>query len=205
MTEGQMFNLDYPSGAKALIFDLDGTLVDTMGMHIDSWIMAGEYFGVEISSKMIDENAGIPSVPLVEKFNYEYGWDLDPYEFRSHKNELYLQIKSAKGVDPIIPVVEFAKTQFGKLPMAVGTGSIRENAIAALRALAIEHWFEAVVTADDVIQPKPHPETFLKGAQTMSVSPRDCHVFEDSHIGIKAAIDGGMTATNIVTGERFGF
>ena len=193
-----------PEETEGLIFDLDGTLADTMGMHIESWILAGQSFDAEITAKMIDDYAGIPTLQLIELFNEQYGWSLDPVEFRKVKNKLYLDIKQkAGGIKPIQHMVDYAESQKDIRPMAIGTGSMRSNAIYAVDALGIADWFVTLVTADDVIHPKPHPETFIRGAEAMGLSPSVCHVFEDSNIGIKAALDGGMSCSHIVTGENF--
>jgi len=193
-----------PEGTEGLIFDLDGTLADTMGMHIESWELAGQFFGAEITAKMINDYAGIPTLQLIELFNKEYGWSLDPIEFRKEKNKLYLDIKAKSGgIKAIQHMVDYAESQRGIRPMAIGTGSIRTNAIYAVDALGIADWFVTLITADDVINPKPHPETFEKGAEAMGLSPTVCHVFEDSNIGIKAALDGGMSCSHIVTGKNF--
>jgi len=155
---------------KGLIFDLDGTLADTMPLHIDSWIEVGQSMGVEVTAQMINERAGIPTLEIVLDLNRVYGWTIDPAEFRKRKNVVYTRIKKAAGkVQPIPEILEIARANRGVRPMGVGTGSIRKNATAALSDLDITDWF----------------------------------VYEDSPVGIKAALDGGMHAVNITTLEYF--
>lgn len=191
------------SHIKGLIFDLDGTLADTMPMHIESWMKAGEQHGVLITEKMIHDYAGVPTVQVIEIFNKEFEWNLDPYDFREAKNTIYLDLKAARGIEAITEVVQIADRYRSVYPLSVGTGSTRENAESALKALNISQWFMGLVSADDVTMHKPHPQTYLRCAEIMEVPPHTCHVFEDSPVGIQAALDAGMTATNIQTGEEF--
>ena len=189
---------------KGLIFDLDGTLADTMPLHIDSWIEVGASMGVEVTAQMINERAGTPTLEVVQDLNRVYGWTIDPAEFRKRKNVVYTRMKKAAGkIQPIPEVLEIARANRGVRPMGVGTGSIRKNATLALSDLDIAEWFDLVVTADDVIDPKPHPETFLRSVKHFGLQPSECLVYEDSPVGIKAALDGGMHAVNITTLEYF--
>lgn len=187
---------------KGLIFDLDGTLADTMGMHIEAWAEAGRFFEVDITAEMINTYAGVPTFQLVTILNNEYGWTLDPEEFETLKDKHYYRIKDEAGqIQPIQEIITIADRHRGILPMSVGTGSIRIDAEMALIDLNITDWFEGLVTADDVKHPKPHPETFLRCAEIIGVAPEECQVFEDGPKGIEAALAAGMRVTNIITKE----
>ncbi len=187
---------------KGLIFDLDGTLADTMGLHISAWIETGQHFGVNITPLMINTYAGVPTLQLVDILNHEYQWNLDAEQFEKLKDQHYYRIKEAAGkIKPITHVYNLAEEYKGKLPMVVGTGSIRSDALMALKDLKIIDWFEGLVSADDIENPKPHPETFLECAKIIGISPVDCQVFEDGPKGIEAALAAGMKVTNVVTEE----
>ncbi len=192
------------SNIKGLIFDLDGTLADTMPLHIDAWFATGETYGVNITAQMVEERAGTPTIQVIQQLNELYNWDIDPSEFREKKNSVYLDLKKNNGkIQPVQRVVDIAGSFHGKLPMAIGTGSIRYNASMALKDLEIGDWFEAMYTADDVINPKPHPETFLKCAEHIKIDPKDCLVYEDGPSGITAALAAGMTVVNVDTFELY--
>jgi len=93
------------------------------------------------------------------------------------------------------------------IPMAIGTAAIPINIDFVLDNLQIRHYFKAIVSADDVTQSKPNPETFLKAAELLNVSPADCIVFEDVPKGAETAANAGMQAVIITTThqpEEFG-
>lgn len=178
---------------EALLFDLDGTLVDNMHLHIDAWIAAGVEFDIPIVGKMITINAGIPTRQLITKLAQENDWKVDQQAFTLSKQRLYKEIKAAAGPSKKIQeIIDIADYYYGKLPMTIGTGSSRSNALAALSDAGILDWFDLVVSADDVEHPKPHPEVWLKASDYINVDPSRCLVFEDGEKGMEAAEAAGM-------------
>ncbi len=187
-----------PDHIEGLIFGLDGTLADTMPLHFEAWTAAGKDFEVEITPFMIKAMAGIPTVQSVVRLNESYGWSLDPMLFKKQKDLHYRRIKEEKGkFDIIVPTYNLAKEYKDKLPMTVGTGSARPNAIETLRDLGIIDWFQGIVSGDDVEHHKPYPDTFLQCADIMSVAPNKCLVLEDGDLGIMAAKNAGMEVLDI--------
>ncbi len=189
---------------KGLIFDLDGTLADTMSLHVKAWIQTAELWEVTITAQMIYERGGTPTIQVIEDLSRLYGWSIDPYAFRIKKNDIYADIKKRNGkINPILPVLEIVHRYKNILPQSVGTGSVRKNAEMAIDDLGLQDHFEVIVTADDVSRHKPHPETFLKCADGMKVKPEDCLVYEDGPMGIEAAMSAGMKVIHIETLESF--
>jgi beta-phosphoglucomutase family hydrolase len=183
---------------KALIFDLDGTLVDNMPLHIKAWENTAAEYGVVVTADMINEVAGIPTKGVITLFNKRYGWTIDVDEFTLRKQANYKTIKANHGKStPIQPIIDIVDYYAGTLPMTVGTGSSRDNAIGALEDINLLDKFELVVSADDVIHPKPHPEPFLKGAIHVGVVPEYCLVFEDGDMGIQSAVAAGMPYVDV--------
>jgi beta-phosphoglucomutase family hydrolase len=182
-----------PECVRGLIFDLDGTLADTMSSHVKAWSLTGRHFGVDITAEMINEMAGAPSYQVIKAFNKRYGWDIDPLACKTIKSEYYLSLlDELEEIQPISEVYELVKHYHGRLPMAIGTGSSKANADRVIRALGLDQLIPTVVSADDVLHPKPHPETFLTCARLIGINPADCLVFEDGPLGIQAAVDAGM-------------
>ena len=98
-----------PPHIGALLFDLDGTLVDNMHLHIEAWINAGNEFGVEVTQEMININAGIPTRQLIEKLAFENDWNVDFNKFTTFKQTEYKRVKREAGpIKKIEPIIEIA-------------------------------------------------------------------------------------------------
>ena len=187
--------LDINTETKALIFDLDGTLADTMPVHFLAYKNILVEYGIDFSPELFISLAGIPAVGTIDKLNEIFGTHMDPEKVGHYKEAEYE--KMMHQMKPIEPVVELAKKYHGKLPMAVGTGGYSRLAWKSLEILGLDKYFDILVSADDVARPKPYPDTFLRCAELMGVSPRVCQVFEDGEPGMQAARAAGMMATLI--------
>ncbi len=180
-------------GVKALIFDLDGTLADTMPIHMKAWMSVGNKLDLPITEKDIYRLTGSPTKEVAKILAHEYGWELNPDEVSELKQDFYLKHKADHGKIQGIPFVhDLAIHYHNKMPLSVGTGSRRENAESIIEDIGLTGYFEAVVTATEITKPKPDPETFLRCAEKMKIAPEQCLVFEDGDMGIKAAVEGGM-------------
>lgn len=183
--------------AKALIFDLDGTLADTMPVHFWAYKNILSEYGIDFTPELFATLAGIPAVDTIRKLNELFGTKMNPEEIGHFKEAEYEKIMHK--MKPVEPVVELMKEYHGKLPMAVGTGGYKRLAWKTMRILGLDNYFDILVSTDDISHPKPHPETFLKCAELLGVEPEFCQVFEDGEPGIRAASAAGMMAT-LVTG-----
>lgn len=181
--------------AKAIIFDVDGTLIDTMPWHFKAWQEVGRLHGFEYPEEVFYRYAGMPTYRVVALINDLFGYQLDIEQINREKNDAYMKYVSM--VRPIEPVVRIAREYHGKLPMALGTGEYKYIAMANIKAAGLEEYFSTIVTADDVQNHKPDPETFLACARLLHVSPEDCHVFEDAEPGLEAARHAGMMVTDV--------
>ena len=182
---------------KGLIFDLDGTLVDSMPAHFDAWCKAlSEHGAPEIFPEdVFYAMGGRPTKDIVNVLNGEMNLKLDPDAVSSSKRSAFLE--SMGKIELIMPVIEFVKENYGKVPMAIATGGSRHVAQKTIELLEIDQYFQTMVTADDVECGKPDPEVFLKAAKAINIAPEDCIAFEDAAPGILAAQTAGMRVVTI--------
>lgn len=187
--------IPFPSHVRGLIFDCDGTLVDSMPLHRLLWHEGLKRHGVTLAEGFVDNHAGKPTEEIVEIVNREYGVTIDPVAFAQEKERGFLD--RVGQLNPVEAVVATARKHLGKLPMAVVSGSMREGVDGGLHAIGAIEWFPIVLTADDPIAPKPAPDLFLEAARLLGLAPEDCHVFEDGDSGIHGALAAGMTVTDV--------
>jgi len=173
------------SGIRGLIFDLDGTLADTMPVHYRAWEEVASDNGFVYPEDLFYELAGVPTSGITEILNEKFGLDLDIESVVCQKEEAYL--KRIGEVRAIEPVVRIVLDNYGKIPMSIGTGGRKRFAWLTLKAIGLEKYFDILVSADDVNVHKPAPDTFLKCAELMGISPEYCLVYEDGDAGIRAA------------------
>ncbi len=188
---------DIKPGIKGLIFDLDGTLADTMPYHFIGWKIACRKFGADIDTAFLRKHTGSPGWIIADEIikNCRLDGSVTIDEIMNEKlTEFYKQQHLVKA---ILPVADIVRKYHGIMPMAVGTGGHREAVERTLEVTDLRKYFDIIVTANDVENFKPHPETFLKCAELMNVEPRYIEVFEDAELGIEAAIKAGMTVTDV--------
>jgi beta-phosphoglucomutase-like phosphatase (HAD superfamily) len=188
---------DIKPGIKGLIFDLDGTLADTMPFHFRGWRRACQKYGADIDTAFLRQHTGTPgwiiADEIIKKCNLGGSVTVD----QIMKEKLLEFHREQHLVKPITPVVDIVKKYWGILPMAVGTGGHREAVERTLEITGLRKYFDIIITANDVENFKPHPETFLKCATRMGVEPKFIEVFEDGDLGIEAALNAGMVATDV--------
>lgn len=185
--------LDKNPKANALIFDLDGTLADTMPVHFWAYKNILVDYGINFTPELFATMAGVPAVATIEKLNEQFGTNMDAIKIGHFKEREYEKIMHK--MKPINPVIELAKKYYGKIPMAVGTGGYKRLAWKTMEILGLDSYFDILVSIDDVERPKPFPDTFLKCAELLGVDPILCEVFEDGEPGMQAAKAAGMMAT----------
>ena len=190
-----MKTIDIYSETKAFIFDLDGTLADTMPLHFEAWTKTAEIMNLEFSLDFLKSCAGMPSYKIINLLNEKNNHSIDPQEFSTLKEEYFT--KEMHRIKKITAVTDLVYKHHGKIPMAVGTGGKRSIATETMQILDLDKYIPILVSADDVTNHKPEPETFLKCAELMGVAPKNCQVFEDAVLGFEAAKKAGMMLTDV--------
>ena len=187
--------IKFPCNYKALIFDLDGTLADTMPVHYKACQIVCNKYGFDFPEDFFYAEAGKPTLAVFELLIKKLGKDLDGSLLGIEKEAVFLSlIHEVKPLDLIAEIAVFNK---GKVPIAIGSGGQRRSVDLTLEAIGMANYFDVIVSCDDVKKFKPNPETFIKAATQMNVAPKDCLVFEDGDLGINAARNGGMMVVDV--------
>jgi beta-phosphoglucomutase family hydrolase len=185
--------LDIPPGEFAgYIFDLDGTLVDTMPLHYRAWDEAMRQVGLKapLDEELFYSLGGVPTKRVAELIAAHYGLTIDPHAVFDHKEALFRALqKDAKLIEP---VVEIARRMSLTRPVSVASGGPRDIVRRSLELAGLAPLFKVVITPEDVAHGKPAPDMFLLAAQRMGVPPAQCLVFEDAEPGMRAADAAGM-------------
>ena len=188
---------EIPAYIKGLIFDLDGTLANTMPLHMKAWKLACQSFGMDMSSEFLRSFTGTPGKQIAHALikHYSEEGNVDPDVIAEQKMENFINMQHL--AEEVKPVADIVRKYHRILPMALGTGGHRDTVIRTLEIIGMRQYFNHIITADDVSNHKPDPETFLKCADLIAVSPAEIMVFEDGDLGIDAARTAGMHPVDV--------
>jgi beta-phosphoglucomutase len=184
----------------AFIFDMDGTIVDNMAFHTDSWLAFFARHGKTYDADaFFRETAGAQGREILRERLGPEITDDEIAVLAHEQDELYREMYGPhrSAIQGFEAFVTAARAQGVKL--AVATSAPPANIVFTLDELDLRRHFDAVVGAADVARGKPHPDVFLKAAEKLGVDPRDCIVFEDAPMGVEAARRAGMKAVVITT------
>lgn len=180
-----------PPQVRALLFDCDGTLVDTMGLHRLVWQRIFDRYDFVMTDEWWEDYANVAVGPFVRAVVP----DADDALVQSLLDEGNLAFEEALHLlEPVEHVVEIARAHHGLLPLAVVSGGFRGPVVGSLEAVGIADLFDPIVTADDVVHSKPAPDLYLRALELLGLTPDECVVYEDSDIGIASARAAGITA-----------
>lgn len=180
---------------KALLFDFDGTVADTMGAHLRAWNEGLAIYNLTLSREQHMSWAGRPTRMIVQMLNELHKIEIPVDDFLKAKEVSYFS--SIKEVKEVVSVVEIIRHYHGILPMAVVTGSRRKPVETTLEHLGLAKYFNELICAEDYVHGKPAPDCFLLGAERLGVDPKDCLAFEDADLGIQSATSAGMACLKV--------
>jgi beta-phosphoglucomutase len=183
----------------ALIFDMDGVIVDSNPVHREAWAVFNRRYGVETTEAMQQRMYGRRNDDIVRDF---LGAHLTDEEVRAHgaaKERLFRDTIQPVIEEALVPGVrEFLERHCGQ-PIGLATNAEPANVEFLLHAARLRPYFRAVVDGHQVSHPKPHPEIYLRAAELLGTEPGECVVFEDSLTGIEAALAAGMAVVGVTT------
>ncbi len=182
----------------AVIFDMDGVLVDSNKLVLDSFNKLLEPHGISIDENKFKEYLGITAKGLVEKWKREHNVVFDENFIKDQTTNLHVASLKDNRID--VHLFRFlTELKENKIPVGLGTSSPRKRAEQILDILGVRKFFSSIVTGDEVQEHKPNPEIFLKVAKELKTPPESCVVIEDAANGIEAAKRGGMKAIGYLT------
>jgi beta-phosphoglucomutase family hydrolase len=185
---------------KAVIFDLDGTLIDNNSFHRQTWEKYLEKIGKKISEE--EFNANLNGRTNEDAIKYIFGKDISSEESLKHtldKEALYREIYKPF-IKPVAGLIDFLeKLKSKNIPMAIATSGIQPNIDFMFENIPIKKYFETVVNSSHIKKGKPDPEIYLKVASLLNILPKNCLVFEDAAVGIKSAKAAGMKVIAVAT------
>jgi beta-phosphoglucomutase-like phosphatase (HAD superfamily) len=190
-------NTTLPPHIKGLVFDCDGTLADTMPLHWRAWQIITQKHDLHFPIDRFYSLGGVPSRDILKMLAEEQGKSFDHIAVAHEKENSYLPMMAE--VEPIHAVVDIAKANYGKIPMAVASGGTQPIIIGVLEHLKIRHLFGAVVTSEMVKNQKPAPDIFVEAARRIGVDPKFCRGYEDTDLGMQAIRSAGMDAVDVRT------
>src|SRR3954468_1168344 len=189
-----------PDTAHALLFDCDGTLVDSVAAWEQAWTKALGASGVAITPEWYRARAGLSPRDLIRAAETEHRVPIDVNSVVTSGIALY--VESAGAVNPIQEVLDIARAHHGRVPLAVVSGGPRAGVEAALEAVGARGLFDHVVTIEDVAGGKPAPDLYLRALQAVSKPAAACLAYEDTDEGLRAAAGAGIPVVDVRSGNR---
>jgi beta-phosphoglucomutase len=187
-------------GSEAMIFDLDGTIIDNNSFHRNAWISYLEKQGRHVSKEEYNRQFnGRTNKDVIEYLFQRKMTDEEVLPFALEKEAIYRNIYQPH-IQPVPGLLELlADLQDLNIPMAIATSGIQVNIDFMFEHVPVKKYFSAVINSSHIKKGKPDPEIFIKAAEAMNVIPEKCLVFEDAVVGIDAARSAGMKVIAVST------
>jgi beta-phosphoglucomutase-like phosphatase (HAD superfamily) len=185
---------------KGAIFDWDGVIVDSSDLHLKSWEALANELKLPLPNDHFEKGFGKRNETIIPQI---LGWSKDPAQINhwgKRKEEIYRELGNKDGIKLARGSKNFLTQIFSStFRCSIGTSTERKNVELAIRQHDLSQYFLGAACSEDVSKGKPDPEVFLKAAKILSITPKNCVVFEDSPHGIEAAIRAGMKTVALTT------
>jgi beta-phosphoglucomutase len=183
----------------ALIFDMDGVIIDSNPMHCATWVAFNRRYGLETTGEMLRWMYGKRNDQIIRHYFGE-GLGEEEVDARGQaKEQLYREMTAGHTEEMLVPGLRAFLELHRDLPMAVGSNAGPQNVAFVLEETGLRPYFRVVVDGHQVHKPKPHPDLYLRAAELLETEPANCIVFEDSHSGAAAALAAGMRVIGLRT------
>lgn len=192
---------------KAVIFDLDGVIVDTAHYHYIAWKRLAKEFGVDLTPEENEKLKGVSrmeSLEVILKLGNIKMTEEEKVRQASRKNEWFVEYINAMKPEEIFPGVKAMLEALRNQGYRVALASSSKNAGTVLRLLGIKDEFDVVVDGTMITHTKPDPEIFLLAAGKLNLPPAACVVFEDAAAGVEAALAAGMKCVGVGSAAQLG-
>lgn len=186
---------------KGLIFDLNGTIINDMPIHREVWFeILNNKLKAGLTQEEVNANMYGKNEELLErifgkgKFTQE-----ELISISLQKEAIYQEVykDKIKAIDGFMELIEKATSE--NLSLAITSAANSNNISYIVDNLSIRHYFKVIISADDVLMSKPHPEPFIKTLSLLGLDGEECIVFEDSPFGVKSAKDAGIKSIALLT------
>lgn len=184
---------------RAILFDLDGVIIDSEALHNEAVATAVAAHGVTVPNALFEEFVGIPDAVLLEHINRHYlGGCCNVAELLAEKQSAYLKVADqVRAIPGAVDFIRAARPYFRAFALA--TSALKSNQQLAFDQLDLHRFFDAVVTADDVTRTKPDPQPYQRAVERIGLRAEECVVIEDSLNGVRAGKGAGCTVIGLTT------
>jgi len=184
----------------AVIWDVDGTIVDTAELHFQAWHTIFAKRGFNFSNENFRKDFGMRNDMVIRNFLGEHIGGQDAQAISDEKNRIYRNALQKSNLRPMSGALALLEALYMRgVPMAVASSAACQNIEIVLRTLGIQHMFQAIVSGEEVIHGKPNPEIYQKAATKLQIEARHCVVIEDAIGGITGACAAGMHSIGVAT------
>lgn len=184
---------------KALLFDMDGILVNTEKVHQKARRLTYDHYKIDYNTIKHIPVIGRNTDAIFKDIEKVISFPVSLKEASRYKRDIFVSLINNDPIPPLDGIVDILNKYSKKLRIAIVSSSCKTNMEAVLRNSNLKDFFELIISAEDVTNCKPDPEGYKAAAKTFNLEPSECIVFEDSGVGIKAGKASGATVIGVYT------